>query len=282
MNYTTSKRCTAHVTLARGRVREYGSNRYVHLNNNQEFEIELFNPHTHSVLAKISINGKFISGGGIVLHPGQRIFLERFIDSNDKFRFSTYEVENTQESKEAISHNGDVRVEFFYEQVQPSIYLTNITTVYPNKPYCKPWEWDGRFNGRFTNCPTPDMNNCFYSSNLMQAASTNTSTFTSSVSDGSEYKNVKNFKSKGPEVTRSITPQSLETGRVEKGSRSNQEFRTVNESFNFFYSEVETLKILPLSSKPLEASDLRQYCPNCRNRIRKSSWKFCPGCGENL
>jgi hypothetical protein len=41
-----------------------------------------------------------------------------------------------------------------------------------------------------------------------------------------------------------------------------------------------SFKILPLSQ--VEASQIRQYCPECRCRIRKSSWKWCPQCGEEL
>jgi len=54
------------------------------LNDGDEFEIELFNPKTNPVLAKISINGKRISERGIILNPGQRVFLERFLDSPEK------------------------------------------------------------------------------------------------------------------------------------------------------------------------------------------------------
>jgi hypothetical protein len=76
--------------------------------------------------------------------------------------------------------------------------------------------------------------------------------------------------------------ESIETGRTEKGSKSNQEFGTSYESFNSFSSEINRMKILPLSQKPVEVSEIRNYCPNCRTRIKKATWKFCPSCGEEL
>jgi hypothetical protein len=48
----------------------------VYLNDGDEFEIELYNPTQNKVLAKIEMNGNSI-GNGIILRPGERVFLER-------------------------------------------------------------------------------------------------------------------------------------------------------------------------------------------------------------
>jgi rRNA maturation endonuclease Nob1 len=32
----------------------------------------------------------------------------------------------------------------------------------------------------------------------------------------------------------------------------------------------------------VETSEIRNYCNECGIRIRKSSWKFCPECGNEI
>ena len=105
---------TANIAVNRNRVKHYDGNR-VYLKNGTHFEIELYNPKTIKVLAKIQINGKAISNTGIVLRPGERVFLERFLDKQNKFLFETYDVEDSNESRAAIAQNGVVRVEFHDE-----------------------------------------------------------------------------------------------------------------------------------------------------------------------
>jgi hypothetical protein len=104
---------TAHVAVNRNRLKHYGEK--VYLKHGSHFEIELFNPKTVKLLAKISLNGVQISSSGIVLLPGQRVFLERWIDAPKKFLFETYEVEDSAEVKTAIAKNGKVLVEFYDE-----------------------------------------------------------------------------------------------------------------------------------------------------------------------
>lgn len=91
----------AHITRSksksRGRLKIYNDNT-VYLDQGEEFEIEVFNPTTKTVLAKIDFNGEMISHSGLVLRPGQRVFLERFFDDNRKFKFEVYEVENTDKA----------------------------------------------------------------------------------------------------------------------------------------------------------------------------------------
>ena len=72
-----------------------------------------------------------------------------------------------------------------------------------------------------------------------------------------------------------VTSKSIETGRVEKGSESNQTFMLVNKNFNIWTVSTSVWKILPESQKPVELGDLVDRCSNCSTKIKKSSWKFC-------
>lgn len=122
---------TAHIAVNRNRMKHYDTK--VYLKSGTHFEIELFNPKSISVLAEILIDGKPISKSGIVVKPGQRVFLERWIDTPKKFLFETYLVEENEETIEAIKENGKVEVKFYDETsnlISPNISTSTFTT-YP-------------------------------------------------------------------------------------------------------------------------------------------------------
>lgn len=237
--------------MDRSRVKQYGDT--VFLKNGQHFEIELFNPKSTQVLAKISLNGRSISSSGIVLKPGQRVFLERFLDEARRFMFETYDVENSKEALAAIENNGEVKVEFFNER--PALYVSDY--VYAGPAYSQP-----KFT---TNLP-----NTWSVSNSTGLAVGITNTASLSVG--------------GTTVNYCSQPVagSIETGRVEVGEKSNQVFSQYSGSFNWFPDQVCIIKLKPASAKPLEVGEIRNYCTNCSTRIKKSTWKFCPSCGTQI
>ena len=82
----TTNQPSAHVALNNNRLRAYAD--VIYLKDGYEFQIELFNPYQVSVLAKIYVNDNLISSSGLVIRPGQRYFLDRYIDKNKKFKFN--------------------------------------------------------------------------------------------------------------------------------------------------------------------------------------------------
>jgi hypothetical protein len=231
----------AHITKSKNRLRLY-SGTTVYLKDESHFEIELFNPKTVRVLAKISVNGKVISGGGIIVNPGQRVYLERFIDEDRKFKFSTYEVEDTEIAKSAVFFNGNIKVDFYSEIDSQMQYM----------PYAgQTWTADPVYGGS-------TVNTLYCSTN----AAVGNLTLTSSVS--------------------APVAGSLETGRVEKGAKSDQGFTNSYGTFNSWTCSVYQYKILPESQKPVEIGEIRSYCTGCGTRIKKSNWQFCPSCGTPL
>lgn len=103
----------------------------VYLDELQEFELEIFNPSTSKLGILIEMNGSLISQNHLVINPGQRINLERFIDSDKKFVFSIYEVDNTADTKNAIQNNGIITLHFYKEE-----YIQNYNISFPNITYC--------------------------------------------------------------------------------------------------------------------------------------------------
>lgn len=257
----------AYITKGRQRIKQFGQN--VYLKNGSEFEIELYNPSRQTVLSKIKINGEFINGGGIILKPGERVFLERYIDVPRKFKFETYTVDTTNETMNAIANNGDVEILFYEEQEIVTLGLNNSTLTYGSYYY-------GNYN-------TPIGNN-FYTTNGVDFATGNSNIHLTSnsfsFSNNATPRSSKYEKREQPE--RRLKSKSIETGRVEKGSSSDQSFTTVSKNFNSWTVSTSVWKILPESQKPIEKRDLIEKCPKCSTKVKKSSWKFCPECGSEL
>jgi len=265
----------AFVTKGRQRVRQYGES--VYLRNGDEFELELFNPTINKVLAKINLNGKYL-GNGIVLRPGERVFLERYLDEARKFMFETYEVNGADPNvREAIRNNGEVEVQFF-DEYKPSPWTYTYTYNpcwsynggYPN--YVYPSHTELRFGCRGNSGPSGPAG-VYNSGGTAQGNSAGC--FTNSVGnpvvndDGAAMSFADNFN-------------PIETGRVEKGANSNQVFNTDTTTFNSYWSWRNTWKILPESNRPLLKEDLKVFCTNCGAKRKKSSHMFCPNCGARF
>ena len=243
----------------------------VFLEDKEEFEIELFNPLTVSVLADIKLNGQSISKTGLVVKPGQRIYLDCFIDDKKKFKFSTYEIENSGESLDATQNNGLLEVFFYKEDV---ITLDNwqrkfdriivekwYPVYYPSYPvypyYNRPSIWYG------TNSPT--VGGSCVTTNLTNGVigTTTTNTYSSNNLINCSYTSDVNVPYGGTTVNNlsnsfSIKPTSLETGRVEKGEKSKQKFTEVDMDFEKHYIASTIIQILPESRKPAEVKDVKK------------------------
>lgn len=239
---------TANVTINKSRVKIYKDNT-IYLKDKQEFEVELFNPTKEDILAKISLNGEYISNSGVVIRPGERIFLDRFIDEPSKFVFDTYEVENSEIVKKAIENNGKVMIEFF--KLEPYSYIsignTNNTGLWSStsgtaKIYTSPtWEFNP---------------NEVYCGNF-----STTSVCCDSFSVDSN--------------------DTLETGKVEKGTKSEQEFVYVDKTFMSYPNTIVEYSILPKSRKPFKSNEIKTYCTECGKKL-KNTFKFCPKCGAKV
>ena len=250
----------AWIAIQKNRQKVYGSNgnSQVYLKDGEEFQIELFNPTQTKYLVKIKINGNYQSQRGLVLNPGQRYFLDRFIDEDRKLGFSTYEVENSNQAKQAIEKNGLLEVEFYAEVVYKNPFTlqgnTSTWTYYGNQGSGGNY-WLNGLNGTITNCGTGST--------------------TTSISNGVSFTNCSSTSTLTSDV-------SIETGRVEKGEKSNQSFSESFDSFNCWISFSTKVQILPRSQKPAETSEIRSYCTGCGSRNKKQNWKFCPSCGTKI
>lgn len=250
----------AFIAVNKSRIKQYDKSSNTptyYLQKGQEFQLELFNPTSGTILAKIFLNGNAISQGGLVLRPGERVFLDRYIDVAKKFLFDTYEVANTSEVKKAIEDNGDFKVEFYKEYVHQNYY--------------------GGFLGFGSNGSST-----YYGSNLNLTTnySSDITYTTNSISPISANLNY-NSTPEGPNIRQVRSKKTIETGRVEQGSASNQKLETVNKSWEYFPFHTIEYKMLPLSQKinTVEDINVKRYCTNCGSKLGKGD-KYCSQCGN--
>lgn len=281
-----SKNPTVNLAVNKSRVKMYdkASNMPTfYLKKGEEFQIELFNPTTDTLLATIKLNNKKISNGGLVLRPGERVFLDRFLDVNKKFLFDTYEVSSSDEVRKAIEKNGDLEVSFYKQESIP-VVRTPLTWTHYNQD---------TFGGSSSGNPTYDLSFTTSSNSgeatldMMDTSDISlTSTFCNSVNMdilrsskvdkdpvlGGKKRHRKGIRSK----------KTIETGTVEQGSVSNQEFKTVDKKFESYPLANFSFKILPISQKPVTTNDLRHsFCTNCGVK-NSSKNNFCPKCGNKI
>lgn len=262
-------------------------------------------------MAKIYINGEAVSDSGLIIKPGRREWLERYIDKPRKFKFDTYEVEaGNSDVKAAIKNNGSIKVEFYKEKTKnDGSYLicdgswNNPYPIIPNwqqPPYFpQPDIWFGGpsynpiYGGTITtgsantHKTTLNADNSF---NLFNCSTTNVNAAYSSntigdynfTNDMLKEENITELKMMGVNSAKSAEPKVEETGRIEAGSNSNQTFTYVDMDFESWIIASVEYKLLPLSKKPVVASEINVYCTSCSTKQKKTSWKFCPTCGTKF
>jgi hypothetical protein len=252
----------------RGRKKIY-LNSKIYLDNNQEFLIELFNPTKDSVLAEIKVNGNNASGNGLILRPGERFYLDCFVGDKRKFIFKTYEVENTNESLNAIANNGFVEVSFFKEKVS-SKYNTFIGQL-------------GSKTNTYVDLKTPYWNGSSLNLENLDKTTAYMDYLSKNLNKSIKYSEY--VCESTPEVDYSHLKRSVsttETGRIEKGDKSEQKFETVNMDFETYCINKVSYQLLPNSKKPIETAELKKnFCSNCGHKL-KGTEKFCPSCGTRI
>jgi len=300
-NYVGSVSPVAYVAKSRQRLKQYEDT--VYLKNGDEFEIELFNPTNNKVSAKIELNSVSI-GPGIVLRPGERVFLDRYVTEARKFLFETYKVNgDNKEVQKAIEQNGDLVVKFYKEQVivqqypnygaitisgsnySPGFYTTSkgfssgsSTTLNLNSSSVN--STSSCFTSSVDFAPDDKQRSCNYSSSnipTMDYLGSMDMEQSRGIVDMGAHTNSLKKRS----MSKSIQPKEIETGRVEKGSESDQLFKGDYSKFQTAYSWISEWKLLPESRKEVTIEDLVEYCTKC-GRKKKKNEIYCSKCGNKF
>ena len=268
------------------------SNRTVYLKNGTEFQLQLFNPLTFNICADIYINDEKIPNS-LVIKPGQRVWLERYLDRAKKFLYETYEVENGNAAVEAaIKNNGLIKVKFYREDINKNTYKSQLTTTVSSNIDTFSWRnFDDSYVYNtftsnadlndsittFTSNTTakafsqPTVSTCLYNSCLDMITEPLLSASCDCVQDTA-----------ATAITTSLNyniRDTKETGRIQEGSKSNQLLHNCDMEFSNWSFKTEYIQILPESEKPYTVSDLqKQYCPECGRKVNHKH-NFCPYCG---
>lgn len=261
----------AKLAINKSLLKEYSNSEYsriVYMNDNSEFQIQIFNPYTYTIGINITIDNKSL-GNMLVVKPGERIWLERYLNDANKFLFSTYEVNgNSREVKEAIAKNGEIKLEFFKEKQNEPIHIYR-------EPDYRLFKNDIYYYGSFGSV------NCCDNNSLSLSSATDASTYTNLTAT---VDNISTMYNNNTDINCNVgankaRSKSIETGRVEKGSYSDQKFQMINIDFEYWPFTTEIIKILPASQKPIFKNDLvKRYCSNCGRKLNPK-YKFCPYCG---
>ena len=290
MNKTIQEQL-AKIAVNKSLLKEYSNSsndRIVYMNDGTEFQIQIFNPYSYTIGVSFSFNEKNGSYSSwneqlLVVKPGQRVWLERYLNDEAKLLFTTYEVGNSKVVKEAIKANGKLTIKFYKEKEQ--IKYQPATVWYNNNNYMNYCNTVQTFDfAPKSYCSQVDaalsLDSCVgtASAKLSCDAPTN---IASSIQYSSASTVTTGSASAPISKTRSMS-KSIETGRIDKGSHSSQKFNTINIDFEYYPFSTEVIQILPTSQKPITSQDLQKiYCPNCGRKLN-TKYKFCPYCGTKV
>ena len=268
----------AKLAINKSLLKEYSNSsneRIVYMNDGTEFQIQVFNPYSYVIGVSFEFNNHNKTSQLLVLRPGERVWLDRFLDDESKLLFSTYQVGVSKVVQEAIKDNGTLCIKFYKERENK-----------PRVSYIKEYQPCGTIDVYYNNignsyCLDDNINiNCASSTNICSAIDCSLSLINSSITQAPTDSTCTSYSSST--LTKSSPlpkSKSIETGRIEKGSHSNQKFKNVYKDFEYLPFKTEYIKILPTSQKQINSNDLqKKYCYECGKKLNPK-FKFCPSCG---
>ena len=270
----------AYISINRNRIKQTNGN--VYLDTNTEFEVEFFNKTSDIQKAVITINGKR-QNDALVLRPGEHFYLDRFMDEKRRLKFDTYFVDDVKEVKDAIKNNGEIKIEFYKQQDTIQSWYTYTPPAYirPYRPYWGSPAWG---------TTTANSGNITFTSNTADSFGAKGSGATqlrnaSTRLDSIKASSVNNNQLFSQELAMASmeSNKQIETGRVESGKSSDQDFTPVYYNFEYTANTTIVFKLYPTSAHgSMKTTDeVRNYCSDCGRRVKRG-FQFCPGCGGRV
>ena len=266
----------AKIAVNKSLLKEYSNSsneRIVYMHDGTEFQIQIFNLYSYTIGVSFKFNSNSESSQLLVLRPGERVWLDRYLNNESRLLFSTYKVGNSEEVKNAIKDNGNLQIKFYKEK--ENNYATE------SHRHINAWYSDN------ANCFNNEVNTLSASSSINFYNNTNTAlNIDGNTTGATSTANYVATSSIADAYTKSMltsapvrSNKSIETGRIEEGSHSNQKFDNVYKDFELWPFKTEYIKILPFSQKQVNTNDIsKRYCYNCGRKLNQK-YKFCPFCG---
>jgi hypothetical protein len=226
-----------------------------------DYAIRLINRNSQRAVAKVSIDGQNVSGGGLIVNANGSVDLERPTDKPVTFRFAS------TESEAAASHGkagadidgskGLILVEWRPEK-HYQMYGTGYLGAYSEK---RPSSYDRPLGGGHSS-----------RRGMLNKGGT---TY--------ETKTCGGVATPDSRAVNSCASSSLSSGVTVEGSYSTQGFQHVQ--FDVDYSAqviITSLKLMGYNAESGIPREGNKYCPSCRTSTRKRSDKYCRQCGEKF
>lgn len=274
-----------------------------------EYSIFIKNLNAVRTVVKVSIDGQNIdeSGEGFVIGANSSLDLERFLKNrnmNEGNRFKFIERTGRIEQHRGIQvEDGLVRVEFQFEKLLPKVedvhhYQRHIYHDYPGywDDYYPRWPYRRNcWGGSISNTAGLVGGNRLGSAGSASgrgsslgasADSMNVSANSSGVVSGAAESVTLTSAQVGAPVSANYVNVVNENGITVPGSKSNQQFVTVN---SFLLEDASHVIVLRLFGETAQGKKVRQAvtvkttqkCPTC-GHVNKATTKFCAECGTAL
>ena len=263
----------------------------VYLKNGQEFQIFLKNYRGIPIMVELTINGK-TEKEAIILEPKERLFLERYLSNNFKFKFNTYELPIS--SQKLIKNKIELATIIAKIYIAENVYIEKNTAII--RPVLAPQTLDypddyiytynnTKFKNNSTSniflidyCTQEDLellNNNYSISELLQSTSSSNN---KEVLNSIEYSDQKLVKEKFQNIKEKI-------GIIERGGYSDQKFEECPDFRKGKLLDQYTIYIYPISAqiheKVSEKINGAVYCSVC-GRKQKYGQKYCPADGTKF
>ena len=279
----------AKIAVNKSLLKEYlnsSNERIVYMHDGTEFQIQIFNLYSYTIGVSFKFNSNSKSSQLLVLRPGERVWLDRYLNNESRLLFSTYKVGNSEEVKNAIKDNGNLQIKFYKEKENNywnnRIY-TNQSIIDTTEPYRHINAWYSNnancFNNELNTLRASSSINFYNNTNAVLNVGENTTGATSTANCVATSAITDTYVKSMPTSATVRSNKSIETGRIEEGSHSNQRFDNVYKDFEIWPFKIEYIKILPFSQKQVNINDIsKRYCYNCGRKLNQK-YKFCPFCG---
>ena len=266
----------------------------VYLKNGQQFQIFLKNFRGIPVLVELSINGE-TQEESVILDPKERLFLERYLSSNNKFKFNTYEMSaGLKKLIESKVELGVVTVKVYalqsvYADKEVKVSMPVLHQVdFSNQPTYGTGGGTGDFISTFvTACSNLTTGNMGTYGTKCSSKSKGISSPNKLVNYSLSLDQNSIDRELAEEVYEEETHTKAEIGAIEKGEYSDQKFEGCPDFRKGRFLESYTIHVYPVSAQLQEEKERTSkiegavYCSVC-GRKQKSGQKFCPADGAEF
>lgn len=264
----------------------------VYLKNGQQFQIFLKNFRGIPVMVELTINGE-TQEETIILDPQERIFLERYLSSNNKFKFNTYEL--SAGLKKLIESKVELGVITARVYAVESVYSdrdVKITNT-PKVQHVVDWSTMPSYYGGVAQFSTTELTNLYTAVapiiGTTSASRYETKTNNKNGSNFVGYSYVKDHSNADMELSDQILQEvsaRAEIGVIEKGAYSDQKFEGCPDFRKGRLLDAYTIHVYPVSIQASEEKKSSKiegaiYCSVC-GRKQKKGQLFCPADGTKF